>query len=323
MLEKKITCSQRGTRESGLQTDVSLKIFKTQVFKFFKNQNYQDYQFRVWSWWINGNFLLWFLHSHSYDISSDISNTIFSDKIVSTKEAVTYKKASKYCLLDRLVLYRVNLLFFFYFRVQDIIISECGMCCDRSRTAMAGQRATQCHSLILWSVIHPCISYSLLHNSHPKNQGFRTRVICLCSHVCGSSRVLCIYTGLGGDDSASYIRSVVQVHSHILLWSKGWKASGHSWESVLMATAETWDAEWDVWDLLWLRTGTLSLLLIYHQAKQSTRPSPKRRGREIQAVCEETMEERRGCRAGGTVRSTRAFTRDLTTPFCDFLIVYG
>ena len=39
-----------------------------------------------------------------------------------------------------------------------------------------------------------------------------------------------------------------------------------------------------VWDLLWLRTGTLSLLLIYHQAKQSTWPSPKWRSREIQAV---------------------------------------
>lgn len=55
---------------------------------------------------------------------------------------------------------------------------------------------------------YPLLCQLLLWNSHPQDQCFTARILCLCSHTCRSSRVLLTYTGLLGHGSASHSRPV-------------------------------------------------------------------------------------------------------------------
>lgn len=110
--------------------------------------------------------------------------------------------------------------------------------------------------------------------------------IYLCSHVCGSSRVLWISPGLGGGGTASPPGSCGPSPPTHLTQESRLKAQQSPWEHVLMATAETWDAERTCMRPPVIRNGTLSLLWMYHQVKQIPWPSPAWRGREMHAVCE-------------------------------------
>lgn len=112
----------------------SLKInFKKQVFKRKKLKlPLLSISRLVCSLQINSNFPTWFPHPHGYGVSSDIA-VITGDKIVFTKSAVTYREASKFYLLGRVALYRVSLLFLFSLRVQNVIVSESGMCCAHAQ----------------------------------------------------------------------------------------------------------------------------------------------------------------------------------------------
>lgn len=110
---------------------------------------------------------------------------------------------------------------------------------------------------------------------------------------------------------------------HLTLESR-LKAQQSPWEHVLMATAETWDAEWTCVRPPVIRNGTPSLLWIYRRVKQVPWPSPKWRGKERRTVRRAGV---CGCRegwaAGCTLVSWSLYDIALTSLFCDFLNVHG